>query len=83
MQIAATWKLLQVEAERFFSETQLVPAAFRDLTVRNTVQRRSRSRTLLLVIPALVMACAAGYGWCYWTVGQFLESTGLCIFAIS
>jgi multidrug resistance efflux pump len=51
--------------------------------VRNTVQRRSRSRTLLLVIPALVMACAAGYGWCYWTVGQFLESTGLCIFAIS
>jgi hypothetical protein len=29
----------------------------------------------LLVIAILVMAGAAGYGWCYWTVAQFLEST--------
>jgi membrane fusion protein (multidrug efflux system) len=68
-------KLLQVEAERSFSQTQLVPAAFRDVTVRKPAPRRSGRAALLLVILLLLAAAAGGYGWYYWTVGQFLEST--------
>jgi membrane fusion protein (multidrug efflux system) len=68
-------KLLQVEAKRSFSQTQLVPAAFRDLTVRKPAPRRFGRAALLLVILLLLAAAAGGYGWYYLTVGQFLEST--------
>jgi membrane fusion protein (multidrug efflux system) len=69
-------KVIEIEAERSFSETLLVPAAFRDLTVLKPVpRRRFGPRAYLLVVVLLLMAVAAGYGWYYWTVGQFLEST--------
>ena len=64
--------LLEVEAQRSFSD---VPAAFRDLAVLKPAPRRFRGRAALLLVVVLLMAAAAGYGWHYWTVGQFLEST--------
>jgi membrane fusion protein (multidrug efflux system) len=64
-------KLIEVGAQR-----SLVPAAFRDLAVLKPAPRRFRGRAwLLLLVVVMVMAGAAGYGWYYWTVGQFLEST--------
>jgi membrane fusion protein (multidrug efflux system) len=68
-------RALEVEARRSSSDTQLVPAAFRDLTVVKPAPRRFGSRAALPVVAVLLMAAAAGYGWYYWTVGQFLEST--------
>jgi membrane fusion protein (multidrug efflux system) len=68
--------LIEVEAQRSLSDTLLVPAAFRDLAVLKPAPRRFRGRALLLLLVAvMLMAGAAGYGWYYWTVGQFLEST--------
>jgi membrane fusion protein (multidrug efflux system) len=59
---------------RPFSETQLVPAAFRDLTVRERAPGAIRPRALLLIL-VLLMASATGCGWYYRTVRQFLQST--------
>jgi membrane fusion protein (multidrug efflux system) len=64
-------KLIEVGAQR-----SLVPAAFRDLAALKPAPRRFRGRAwLLLLVVVTLMAGAAGYGWYYWTVGQFLEST--------
>jgi membrane fusion protein, multidrug efflux system len=64
-------KLIEVGAQR-----PLVPAAFRDLAVLKPARRRFRGRAwLLLLVVVMLIAGAAGYGWYYWTVGQFLEST--------
>jgi membrane fusion protein, multidrug efflux system len=64
-------KLIEVEAQR-----SLVPAAFRDLSVLEPAPRRFRGRAwLLLVVVVMLMAGAGGYGWYYWTIGKFLEST--------
>jgi membrane fusion protein (multidrug efflux system) len=64
-------KLIEVEAQR-----SLVPAAFRDLSVLEPAPRRFRGRAwLLLLVVVMLMAGAGGYGWYYWTIGQFLEST--------
>jgi membrane fusion protein (multidrug efflux system) len=69
-------ELLKVEPQRPFSDAMLVPAAFRDLAVLKPAPRRFTVRALLLLVAVLLlMAGAAGYGWYYWTVGQFLEST--------
>jgi membrane fusion protein (multidrug efflux system) len=68
-------KLLEAERQRSISDTLLVPAAFRYLAVIEPAPRRFRGRALLLLVVLLLMAGAAGYGWYYWTVGVFLEST--------
>jgi membrane fusion protein, multidrug efflux system len=68
-------KLLEVEAELSFSETRLVLAAIRDLTVHKPAPRRSGRASLLLMILLLLAASAGAYAWYYWTVVQFLEST--------
>ena len=68
-------KLLEVEPQRSFSEALLVPAAFRDLVVVKPARPRLRPRLLPLAIPMLLIAAAVGYGWHYWTITQFLEST--------
>jgi membrane fusion protein (multidrug efflux system) len=68
-------KVLEVEAEGSFNEMRLVPAAFRDLTVHKPAPRRSGRAALLLVALLLLAGSAGGYGWYYWTVGQFLAST--------
>jgi membrane fusion protein (multidrug efflux system) len=68
-------KVLEVEAELSLSETRLVPAAFRDLTVHKPARRRSSRVAVLLMVLLLVAASAGAYGWYYWTVAQFLEST--------
>jgi hypothetical protein len=68
-------RVLEAEAPRSFSDTPLVPAAFRDLAVLRPAPRRFRARAVLPAVAVLLMAAAAGYGWYYWTVGQFLEST--------
>jgi membrane fusion protein (multidrug efflux system) len=69
-------KLLDVQAVRSVGDTLLVPAAFRDLEVPKAAPQRFRLRAWSMVIVALLLMAAAGrYGWYYWTVGQFLEST--------
>jgi len=68
-------KLLEVGTERSFSETRLVPAAFRDFTVPKPAPRRSGRAALLQMILLLLAASACAYGWYYWTVAQFLEPT--------
>jgi hypothetical protein len=65
MRIAATWNSVVEGPGDLRHETQLVPAAFRDLTVRKPAPRWSGPGTLLLVILVLLMASAADYGWYY------------------